>query len=463
MREGSEFDEAEEDVLDRLYSLDEILSESEEVKSDKKTISEEQREELLREVNGELLSEDERDELVNEIPRVVSPKTGEVIDTEEVIQKYLKDEMSLIKIGKHYGFKSGSPIKRILEAEGVELRPVGFQETEIDPEELYKKYFGDGKGLKECAEHFSCKSTEPILRVFREQGWKTRYQETYEKEIDPEEVFRLYDEGMSIRKIGDHYGVSYGRIHREFLEHGKEYGQEIQVDPEIIHRLYFDEGLSRDEVCDTLGFSRKVFDRVFSEQEWETRPAGFQPIEIDIEEFKRLYHEGLTYQQLADHFQMSLRTVCRVSSEIELEVRKWPARSRVDLDELFQMYYDDEEKIWKIAEHFGVSQRIINIILNEQKWEQRRTKSAREIRDEMFGTECVSCGKPKEIVHRKDGTPHHRRVTWAKKSLKTLDPDDWVSLCDPCHRLTHSLMTSFGCEWKDIERILQELAREWLQ
>ncbi|MHA2223010.1 MAG: hypothetical protein ACXAAO_13260 [Candidatus Thorarchaeota archaeon] len=449
-RDSSEVDEIDEDVSDRLFSLDEIMSDSEveEVEVDEGTMSEDEREELLREVHDSV--------------KVISPKTGEEIDPEEVCRLY-KDGMSLKKVGEHFGFKDGrKPMKRILKACGVEIRSVGFQEIEIDPEELYRLYFGEGMGLNECAEHFQCKSTDPILRVFRKEGWKTRYQETYEKEIDPEEVFRLYDEGMSIRKIGDHYGVSYGRIHREFIEHDKEYGQEIQVDPEVIHGLYFGEGLSRDEVCETLGFSRKVFNRILKEQEWEARPAGFQPLEIDIEEFKRLYHEGLTYKQLADHFQMSLRTVSRVSSEIELEVRKWPARNRVDLDELYRMYHEDEEKMWKIAEHFGVSQRIINIILNEQNWEKRKTKSAREIRDEMFGTECVSCGKPKEIVHRKDGTPHHRRVTWAKKSLKTLDPDDWVSLCEPCHRLTHSLMTSFSCEWKDIERILQELARKWL-
>ncbi|MFW9804596.1 MAG: helix-turn-helix domain-containing protein [Candidatus Thorarchaeota archaeon] len=56
-------------------------------------------------------------------------------------------------------------------------------------------------------------------------------------------MFRLYDDGMSIRNIGEHYGVSYGRIHRILEEQGKECCREIQNDPDIIHRLYFEEGL----------------------------------------------------------------------------------------------------------------------------------------------------------------------------------------------------------------------------
>jgi AraC-like DNA-binding protein len=399
VREGSEFDEADEDVSDRLFSLDEILSESEAREVDRGRISEEERDELLKEVH--------------ESVKVISPKTGEEIDPKEVIRKYLEDEMSLKKIGEDYGFKSGKPIKRVLEAEGAEIRSVGFQEIDVDPDEVYQLYFEEGWGLREVADHFECKSTDPILRVFREQGWKTRYQETYEKEIDPEEVFRLYDEGMSIRKIGEHYGVSYGRIHREFTKHGKEYGQEIQVDPEVIRRLYFDEGLTRDEVCESLGFSRKVFDRVFSEQEWETRPAGFQPVEIDLEDFKNLYYgEELLLKEIAQHFEVSETTVSRFRKEHNLRIR-------------------DKTTI-------------------------------RNLRDSLFGTECAACGKPRRLIHKKDGEPHLTEILWRKKDLLSLDPNDWVALCRPCHRITHSLMRYYQCEWKEIEIALKKLASKRL-
>ncbi|MHA2153510.1 MAG: helix-turn-helix domain-containing protein [Candidatus Thorarchaeota archaeon] len=405
MRDSSEVDEIDEDVSDRLFSLHEIMSESEveEVEADEKVMSEEERAELLREVHDSV--------------KVISPGTGEEIDPEEVCRLY-KDGMSLKKVGEHFGFKTGAPIKRILESEGVQVRqggaqgenldpdevlrlyleeglslkkigeqfglksgnsikrilkiagieprPVGFQEIEIDPDELDRLYFGEGMSLNECAEHFQCKSTDPILRVFREEGWKTRYQETYEKEIDPKEVFRLYDEGMSIRKIGDHFGVSYGRIHREFMEHGKEYSQEIQVDPDVIHRLYFGKGLSRDETGEVLGVSRTVIDRIFEEQEWEKRPIGFQPVEIDLDEFKRLY-------------------------------------------------YEEELEVDKIAEQLQVSERTIIRFRQEQGLEERR------------------------------------------KSLLKLNPDDWAALCVPCHRVTHSLMRAYDFDWSQVEKKVKDI------
>ncbi len=462
MREGSDFDEIDEDVKNRLFSLDEILSESEveEVESGEKTISKEERDELLQEVHGSFLSESERDELVRESLRVISPKTGNDIDPEEVCKLYLEDGLSmkkvgehfgfktgrsikrilesvgvqvrqsgaqgekldpdevlglyleeglsLRKIGEHFGFKSGKPIKRILEAEGIEIRPVGFQKIEIDSDEVYRLYFEEHWDLREIANHFGCESTDPIHRVFSEEGWKTRYQETYEKEIEPEEVFRLYDDGMSIRNIGEHYGVSYGRIHRIFEEHGKEYGREIQIDPDIIHRLYFEEGLSKDEVCERLGVSKKPIDRIFEEQEWEKRPSGFQPIEIDIDEFKRLYYkEELELDLIAECLQVSTSTVIRFREEQELE--------------------------------------------------DRVLKYGKELRDEIFGTDCRLCGEPYEHVHRKDGKPHKSHILWSRKSLLKLNPDDWAALCEGCHRVTHMLMRTYGFDWNQIETKVKDM------
>jgi predicted DNA-binding protein YlxM (UPF0122 family) len=335
---------------------------------------------------------------------------GEKLDPDEVLGLYLEEGLSLRKIGEHFGFKSGKPIKRILEAEGIEIRPVGFQKIEIDPEEAHRLYFGEHWQLKEIAEHYGCKSTSSIHRVFKEHGWKTRYQETYEKEIDPDEVFRLYNEdGLSLRKIGEHFGVSIGPIRRIFEEHNMEYSQEIQIDPDVIHHLYFEEGLSKEEVCERLGVSKRPIDRIFEDQGWEKRPAGFQPVEIDLDEFKRLYYgEELLLKEIAQHFEVSETTVSRFRKEHNLKIR-------------------DKTTI-------------------------------RNLRDSLFGTECVTCGKPRRLIHKKDGEPHITEILWRKKDLLALDPNDWVALCRPCHRITHSLMRYYHCEWKAIEIALKKLA-----
>ena len=396
MREGSEFDEAGEEVRDRLFSLNEIMSDSEVEEVAERRISEAERDELLREVHDSV--------------KVTSPKTGEVIDPEEVVRKYLKDEMSLKKIGADYGYKSGKPIKRILETEGVEIRPVGFQEITIDPDEAYRLYFEEKWDLKDVAAHFGCKSADPIHRVFEEYGWKTRQQISYQKEIDPEEVFRLYnEEGLSHRKIGEIFGVSDGPIRRIFKEHGMPYGQEIQVDSKELHYLYFELGLSKEETCEALGISKKPFDRILREQGWDARSAGFQPIEIDIDEFKKLYYEEeLNLKEIAKHFEVSESTLRRFRKENDLKIRDKP--------------------------------------------------TIRELRNNLFGTECAICEKPRKFIHKKDGEPHPSEILWRTQFLLTLNPDDWVALCRSCHRITHSLMRNYQSEWYEIELALKKLA-----
>ncbi len=90
MREHREFDESAEHDSDRLYSLEELMSETEveEVGNKAKTMTEEERTELLQEIHGELLTEDERNELVRECISETS-SNGIVIENQNL--DYLAD------------------------------------------------------------------------------------------------------------------------------------------------------------------------------------------------------------------------------------------------------------------------------------------------------------------------------------------------------------------------------------
>jgi hypothetical protein len=68
-----------------------------------------------------------------------------------------------------------NPIERILKLQGLEPRPSSSVPTiEINPDELYNLYFEEELFLREVADHFGCKSTGPIKRTIREQGWSLR-------------------------------------------------------------------------------------------------------------------------------------------------------------------------------------------------------------------------------------------------------------------------------------------------
>jgi predicted DNA-binding protein YlxM (UPF0122 family) len=462
MKEGSDFDEIEEGDNDRLFSLEELLSETEVKEGDisEKMLSEKDRASLLREIHGELLNESDRDELVKDCISEISFKGVEKeIIPEEVSKLYLEDGLSLKEIGEHFGFKSGKPIKRILESAGVEIKPVGFQKMEIDPDEVHRLYFEERKDLKEIAETFGCKSTTSIHRIFEEQGWKTRYQDTYEKEIDPDEVFRLYNEdGLSLRKIGEHFGVSIGPIRRIFEEHNMEYGREIQIDPDVIHHLYFEEGLSKEEVCECFGVSKRPIDRIFDEQGWDARPAGVRGEKVTLSELRQKYDEKeLTIEGIANQLKVSQSSAVRLFLSLEAERPALDESPHIDLDEFKELYYEKQLPVRRIADHFRTSQHKIRKFIFEQELEKRTVKTVAEIRDEMFGTNCVSCGKPRNVVHKKDGQSHHRRLTWTKVELQNVNPDEWAALCEPCHKLVHSLMSIFNLEWNNIEKILKEI------
>ena len=79
-----------------------------------------------------------------------------------------------------------------------------------------------------------------------------------------------------------------------------------------------------------------------------------------------------------------------------------------------------------------------------------------ELRRVIFGNRCHFCGTPHDekqlLLHRKDGRPHHQELTIKEKYYRTLDPKDWVFLCNPEHRGVHWALDTLGLSWDDLMR-----------
>ncbi|MHA1575995.1 MAG: hypothetical protein ACTSU3_01410, partial [Candidatus Thorarchaeota archaeon] len=66
---------------------------------------------------------------------------------------------------------------------------------------------------------------------------------------------------------------------------------------EEIHRLYFEEGLTQEDVANQIGLSRSSVQKVFKENDWEGRRSRRT---TDVDELKRLYYEeGHTQEEVA--------------------------------------------------------------------------------------------------------------------------------------------------------------------
>jgi hypothetical protein len=220
MKEGSDFNEIEDGDKDRLYTLEEILSEAKVEKGDtnERSISEDERTDLIRETHDELLTEDERDKLVREVNESSGMQhsvpddnpilTTSDLDPEEVYQLYFGERLSQRKVAEVLG-SSRDEIQALFRTQGWEPRPVGGVKKDIDPQEVYRICIKEERSLKEAAELLGCKSTIPITRVLRENDWKTPLEVKMETEIHPDEAHRLhFEEGWSFIRIANHYGYA---------------------------------------------------------------------------------------------------------------------------------------------------------------------------------------------------------------------------------------------------------------
>jgi hypothetical protein len=218
MREGKDFDETNEDDSERLYTLEELMPKGEvkEGETEERSISKDERDNLLREIHDELLTEDERDELVRDIAKqskklhetenTSRKRTFQDLDPNEVYRLYYEERFSQRKVAEVLG-SSRDAIQKLFRIQGWEFRSVGGVEKDIDPQEVYRICIEEGSPKKEAAEALGCKSTKPINRVLKENDWQTPLEKKMEIDIDPDEVHRLhFEDGWSFIRIANHYG-----------------------------------------------------------------------------------------------------------------------------------------------------------------------------------------------------------------------------------------------------------------
>ncbi|MFX0056195.1 MAG: sigma factor-like helix-turn-helix DNA-binding protein, partial [Candidatus Hermodarchaeota archaeon] len=351
-------------------------------------------------------------------------------ETEEV------DEIKAEEIAKEIAreFEMERRIKRALEKlesseAQSELEKDAADETR---EDILRMYFEEGLTHSEIADKLGHKSTKPIQRVFREEGWEARAGKVTDIEDD---VHRLYfDEGLSQKEVADKLGLkSVKAVRRIFEEQGWETRPKRNLElEEEAHQLYFDEELTQSEVAEKLRMSTKWVQDVFKRNEWEVRSRKMDGIEDDI--FHLYFEEKLTQEEVAKEMGISKDTVLRVFEEMDWESRG-PRRGIT-----MRTFEADEERIEARREHRHATYEKI-----------------KELREELFGSECRFCGidseSRKSFIHRKDGSEHEGINLWSLRDLQQIDPEEWQRLCTACHRGSHWTIDELGMEWSEIESL----------
>jgi predicted DNA-binding protein YlxM (UPF0122 family) len=248
-------------------------------------------------------------------------------------------------------------------------RRVGPKKPHVDVDEVYRQYYIEKRTLLETAQHLGFKTKKPIVRIFKDEGWKTRDK----REIDSEEVYRMYfEKKMSQEEIAKHFDYnSATRIRRIFKEQGwKIRPRGMDLDKEEIWRLYFVEKKTKREIAKQLGFrSYTPITRIFKENDWTSRSSQK---ELNQEEVHQLYNDK-------EHSMIEIAEKLDVSiTHIYEQIKKW-----------------------------GWTTKRIPIITDEDRKARRKRYrlEIHELREKIFGTECTICGEPKHLIHRKDGAP----------------------------------------------------------
>jgi transposase len=233
-----------------------------------------------------------------------------------------------------------------------------------------------------------------------------------------------------------------------------------RVNIEEIHRLYYEENLTQRQVAEKLGLSsHSTINRLFKENGWKARPAAPPKQEADSTEVYRLYFvHGKSMKEISE--QLGLKGI----SPIQRVFREngWKARGSVkkrrqfnnDAERAIARKNRDKAQFQEIKtlreQLFGTSSML------ENSGEIKVERKVETLRRYLFGRQCHFCGTEfngrRLTIHRKDGRQHRSVILWSERNLKSLNPSEWVLLCQKCHRYVHWAMDNLQMKWENFEQ-----------
>ena len=309
---------------------------------------------------------------------------------EKIHHLYYEENLTQRQIAEILGFSSHASINKIFKVNGWKARPAKQIRQEANPEEVRRLYFDEGLSQRQVAEKLGLHSPCPVQRIFKERGWKTR------------------------GRWGD--GPVYGRPLFD-TEKERELGKERRVKQQQQNLKELREQL--------FGKECKV-----CEVSIQNKPHAIHRIDFKEHEQNKLWRIKYLKSLNPDEW-VALCAACHRGVH-------W-------LRNQFGIRWDDIKKYLNGISHTKARTMIpFTLSSNEviSKKYQKITVTAdtkiKDLREILFGNKCYFCGadntKRRLPIHRKDGRPHRSSLLWSKGNLKVLDPEEWVALCQKCHR-----------------------------
>ncbi|MFW9864399.1 MAG: hypothetical protein ACFFET_19085, partial [Candidatus Thorarchaeota archaeon] len=408
-----------------------------------------------------------------------------IIDPDEVCRLYDKEQMTQQEIATKLGVSRSYIYKTLREHRGSNYTRKSRQ-MDIDLETAHRLYCIEGLSQDAVAEKLGV-SQSMISDRMRELGWKRKGSESVS--IDVDELHQLYyEDGMSQQAVADHLGFSLKYIRRKFKELGWRAGPRGAIlDIDEVLQLRFIDELDTIEIARRVGVSCGRIEKLIKDVDWDT---GY---ELSGTSSSRNKHGSNAYRiegrMLREKVFGTECNICNASSEkrmLSVHRKDGTPHTTEDLwnpEILKTLNYSDWSLLcphchhathWAmkfLAMEWDVIERLANRDINANSRQIDSNKSLtdysseiefrirkgeiRQLRFDIFGDECGICGRhaddSKLILHRKDGTKHHRKSTWTRKFVSYADANEWVMLCVRCHNGTHWLMKQLDMSWESIE------------
>jgi len=361
-------------------------------------------------------------------------------DYEEMHRLYFEDRYSLKEIARKYDMHRHTIGKIFKEQGWITRRTAAIERSRsistkgrrkipskrvIDTFEVYRLYYGEGLTMMEVAKRFGFKSSKPIQRIFRKQGWITRKTAAIGKSdsISKQTAKRMNKSQSQRSRLIPKQAVvkrnkSKSKTSSKILQRS--------IDPAEVYQLYFVDGLSMMDISKKLGFkSSHYISSLFKRMRWKPFWGRSYRKNVDVDDVYRLYYiEELTKEGVA-------RKLGIPESRIRIVFKDMGWKSRI------RSFDSEEERV--LAKKEGANKT------------SQRIKFLREVK---FGTKCRLCGEIRMLaIHKKDGVKHNRHLLWKMKFLHSVDPDGWAALCVPCHRGVHWMMDSLMYGWQELESL----------
>ena len=291
---------------------------------------------------------------------------------------------------------------------------------------------------------------KPMLIVTRD-GKQSVYRR---KKLDglEKEIHRLYyDDRLTQRKIAKHFGVGEATLSR-FFQHQ---GWTSRFERRGLPKRKFE---SDDERCEASIERRQETQRRLRELRISIFGTKCDICDIETKGEKRKL--AIHRKDGSEHHKEAL---WRKEFLINLNKKEWAPlcipchRGTHWLMEMAKKDYDYIKSQRKLVS--GTSKETLKP-LTRKDYEKPMTgsfarESAKDVRKSLFGESCHFCGDIEEgkkmVIHRKDGRPHENRILASTKYLRNLNPDDWVALCNKCHRQVTWARDTLGMIWIDLD------------